>query len=337
MKKFLRFLLVLIIVVVGGIVILGVVEPKDVTVTRTTIIKAPKETVFEQIVYFKNWTNWSPWYRMDSGKMKVTLYGTDGQASSGYTWKGSEKTGAGDMRDSAVKGTDMTYVLTFTEPQHGTAWGNLKAEDSAGMTKTTWTCNMHFPFPLNATLLFMNMDKMLGGDFESGLSNMKTYIESHAVASPVAGEIEVKEVDFPAHMYAGMRSTVGWNDMMKFFGDSYSLLGKGLGMKINGPSAGLFYTWDTVNKNTDMMACFPVADSTLKIKGASYVYVAASKAVMAVQKGGYSGSMAVHGAIKKYLDALGRKQTLVIEEYVVTMPQEPDSNKWVTNVYYLVQ
>ena len=112
MKKFVRFMVVLILIVIVALTILVFVEPTDVTVTRTTVIKAPKEAVFEQIVNFKNWHNWSPWNKLDGDKMKMDFYGTDGTPGSGYKWVGVQ-TGAGDMKDSAVNGTDMLYNLAL--------------------------------------------------------------------------------------------------------------------------------------------------------------------------------------------------------------------------------
>ena len=335
MKKFLRFVVILLVVVIAAVLILGLVEPRDITVMRTVMIKAPKEVVFEQIVKYKNWTNWSPWEKMDSGKMKMTYYGTDGQPGSGYTWEGV-KTGAGDMKDSAVSGTQMTYVLTFTKPREGTAWGYLKADDSAGMTKATWTCSMHFPYPMNAMCLFMNMDKMLGGDFEAGLNNMKAYVESHATASS-GGDMEVKEVDYPGHIFEGVRKVISMVDMSKFFMESYTMLGKELDGKIMGPGTGIYFTWDTVKKESDMAAVFPVSDTTKVVKGASVINVPAAKAVMTVLKGGYGKEMEAHTAISKYLTAKGMAHGIVIEEYIAGPGQEPDSNKWVTNIYYLIK
>lgn len=335
MKKFLRFLLVLIIILAAAFFIIGVIEPKDITVTRTALIKAPKEAVFEQITNFKNWTHWSPWYKMDTA-MKLTYTGADGQPGSAYHWVGTDegKTGEGDMKNMAVNGTAMDYLVTFTKPRRGEAQGVIKAEDTAGMTKVTWTMHMHMPYPMNAFLLFMNMDKMLGGDFENGLSNMKAYVESHATAPQPT--VDVKEVDFPGHTYSGFRKTVAWNDMHNFFGESLGQLGKGLGPKINGPAAGLYYTWDTVNKNSDMVAAFPVADTTAKVKGAIYTVVAPSKAYMVVQKGPYSGMMASHAALGKKVSASGKKPSLVLEEYLVGPHEQKDSTQWVTNIYYLV-
>jgi len=331
MKKFFIFLAILIGIAIAAVCILGAIAPKDVRVSRSIIIKAPKEAVFEQMVKFKNWTNWSPWYKMDS-TMNITYSGTDGQPGSGYKWLGGEKTGAGEMKNLSVNGTAMNFSISFIEPHSGKAQGILQAADTAGATKATWTFDIHNEFPMNAMGVFMNMDKMLGGDFESGLSNMKKYVENH-----LGPQIEIKEVDYPAHIYEGVRQVVFWNEMMKFFGDNLGMLAKGLGGKITGPASGIYYDWDTVNQRADIVVAFPVYDTMMPVKGASFTHVDASKAYMAVQKGDYSGLMEVHKALAKYCIEKGKMVALYVEEYPVGPLQEPDSTKWVTNVYYLVK
>ena len=92
-----------------------------------------------------------------------------------------------------------------------------------------------------------------------------------------------------------------------------------------------------MNKNTDVFAGFPVADTTGKIKGVSYVHVDAAKAVMAVHKGGYASSMTEHNAISQYMAGKGLKRKFVVEEYPVGPHENPDSNQWVTNIYYLIE
>src|SRR4051812_21427355 len=118
MKKFLRFLVILVAVVAAAVLILALVEPTDVTVMRTTMIKAPKDVVFDQMVHFKNWTNWSPWYEMEP-TMKMTYFGTDGQPGSGYHWVGGSKTGEGEMTNKGVTGTQMDYEMVFKKPREG--------------------------------------------------------------------------------------------------------------------------------------------------------------------------------------------------------------------------
>ncbi len=330
-------MIVLLLVIAAALIVLMFKEPQDVTVVRTTLIKAPKEAVFDQIVHFTTWPVWDPWSKLDSGKMKRTLYGTDGMPGSGYTWVG-DKTGEGEMRDSAVSGTQMLYKLTMFNPQGG-GWGYMKADDTAGMTKVTWTCTMHFGRPLNAMLVFMNMDKMLGPNFEDGISSLKTLLESKAPAAPAQTAIEVTEVDYPGHTFEGLRKTVSnvaMGDMMKLFADAKTVMTKNAADKINGTSTGLYFTWDTVKKETDMAAVFPVSE-TKTIKDAAVFNIPKSKAVLAVLRGGYGKEMEAHGAIAKHIAEKGETKGTVIEEYTVGPNEEPDSNKWVTNIYYLIK
>ncbi len=331
MKKVLRFVLILVIAIIAAVCILGLIEPNDVTVTRSTLIKAPKEAVFEQIVMFKNWPHWSPWYQMEP-TVALTYSGTDGQPGSSYNWVG-KKTGQGEMKNLAVNGTKLDFMVSFLKPFKSEAKGILEATDTAGMTKATWTFSSHSPFPMNAMMAFMNMDKMLGKDFENGLANMKAYVEANPSVS--AGAVEIKEVNFPAHVYQGIRKVIGWNEMDKFFGDAYGALAKDLGPKISGVAVDICYKWDTALKQADMVAAFPVADTTTKIKGAAIFNVGASKAYMAVHKGGYGNMMVEHNALMKHVMGAGKTMTLALEEMVVGKP-EPDSTKWVTNIYYLV-
>jgi hypothetical protein len=330
MKKFFIFLSILVGIIVVAALVIGAIEPTDIIVKRSALIKAPKEAVFEQMVLFKNWPNWSPWYKMEP-TAKIVYEGIDGEPGSSYRWAGGKKTGAGMMSNSGVKGTEMNFDVLFTKPRKGKAHGILSADDTAGMTKATWSFSMHMPYPMNAMCLFMDMDKMLGGDFESGLNNMKQYLESQGPA------IEIKEMMYPAHVFAGARQVVFWNEMDSFFMKSFKTMGKELGSKINGPAGGLFFDWDTVNKRADMAAVFPVSD-TLKLgKGIAVFQAGPSRAYMAVQKGGYSSSMRFHAALAKRAASNGQTVTNKIEEYVVSPGQEPDSNKWVTNIYYLVK
>jgi len=321
-------------IVVVTIVILGIVEPTDITVTRSAVIKAPKERVFEHIVNFKSWPKWSPWSEKDTA-IKITYSGTDGQPGSSYHWIGQEHiTGEGEMKNTAVEGTKMNYELNVMKPWEMESVGTFSVKDTTGGSKVTWTLTKHTPFPGNAMMAFVKMDKYLGGDFELGLANLKKVVESSAPPATIA---EIKEVDYPEHLFEGIRKSVGWDELQKFFSESYSLIGKGLGPAITGSAAGLFYQWDTVNKRTDVLAAFPVKDTTTPVVGAVFARVPASKAYMAAHKGGYSSEKNEHEALGKYMSAKGARPSLVIEEYMVGPFQEPDSNKWVTNIYYLVQ
>jgi hypothetical protein len=335
MKKFFIFLGVLVGIVLIAVLIIGAIEPTDIKVSRSVLIKSQKEIVFDQMVNFKNWVHWSPWYKMDSAKMKITYTGTDGQVGSGYSWTGSEKTGAGSMKNLSVNGTEMNFQVDFTQPDNRTAQGMLSAVDTGGITKATWTFAMHMPYPMNAMCIFMNMDRMLGGDFENGLANMKQYVEANAQSTAA---ININEVAYTTHTVEGVRQRVSWNAMDKFFMDNAVLLKKSIGDKINGHAMQLFYGWDTATKTGDVMVAFPVTDTTAKLMaGAQYVTIAAGNSYKVVQKGPYTHFPDIHMGIQGYLAQKGQSPSLIFEEYEVSPIETPDSNKWVTNIYYLVK
>ena len=191
-KKFLRFFLVLAGIIIGGILILGITQPKDVTVSRSAVINAPKELVFDQMVHFRNWHNWSPWKRLDSS-MVDTFTGVDGQIGSTYHWKGdNHKTGEAELKNAAITGTQMDFNFTLLQPSQSSAKGMLKAEDSAGSTKATFSFTNHFDYPWNAMLIFMNLDKTMSKDLENGLKNIKDYAETRKALPALTDSTTVK-------------------------------------------------------------------------------------------------------------------------------------------------
>lgn len=337
MKKFLRFIGILLLIIVLVIVILGIVEPKDVTVERSLVINAPREVVWDQMTNFKNGPNWDPWYKLEPTVTR-TYFGTDGQPGSGYTWEG-KKTGMGTMTDTGINGNKMGYKLHFEKPWSGDATGFYAVEDAGnGSVKATWSYYQHMSFPMNAMQAFMSMDKMLGTQFDSGLNNLKRYVESgKAGMGSGGGSGMVQETQFPGGLYAGVRKMIAMKDLQKAYMDTYTMLGKELDGKIAGPGADLVYSWDTVKHVTDMAIVFPIKDTTGVSKKVTIFHVSPGKADMAVLKGGYSGMGATHAAINKYMAEKGHKMGMVVEEYNVGDHETKDSTKWVTNIYYITQ
>jgi len=338
LMKFLRVLIIIPVILAVIVGILALVAPKEVAVTRSATINAPRDVVFANMTHFKNWDKWSPWHEMDPN-MKITYMGEDGTPGSGYHWVGSEgkDMGEGEMTNSGISGDTMRYKLSFLKPWKSEADGMFIAEDAGnGMTKATWHFHTKPTFPGNIFALFMDMDKMLGKDFQHGLDNLKKLAEAGGGnAAGSTSDMKIEETQFPGHDYAGIRQTVKWEDMSKFFGDSYEKLGKAAGADINGTASGIYYTWDTVKHSADMAAAMPVSKE-VKAAGISMIKIPASKAYMIVYHGGYTGSGKAHEALGAKVHADGKKASLVLEEYVKGPADEKDSTKWVTNIYYLV-
>lgn len=332
MKKFLRFSFWLIFILGALILGLAFLEPRDVTVTRTTTIQAPANAVFSQISNFAMWPAWSSMLRADS-TAKINYSGGMGQPGSILAWIGDDgKIGSGLIRNEEVKGTMMRYTFTVSRPAEMLADGYISAKDSGLYCIVTWTFHKHFDFLANAALIVLDMDKYIGGDLEASLANLKDHIEQFT--EPI---VPIKEVQHPGFMVAGIRDTVHWADLTTFFGDTYSLFLHTHDSLIPGPHVGIYYQWDTVRHQADVMAGIVASGTEIPVNGIIFSQLPPSRAYMAVHTGGYGSLMHAHASLSRYEAVKGETHWLVVEEYPTYPGNEPDSNKWVTNIYYLQQ
>jgi effector-binding domain-containing protein len=335
MKKVLRFLLVLILILVVGYLVICLVAPSETKVEKSIVINAPKEVVWDQMVHFGKWENWSPWTEMDTA-MVVTLGGEDGTKGSTYHWVG-EKSGEGHITNTGVEGGKMTYHMDFIKPFKSQSEGFVMVEDAEnGQTKATWSYTGQNSFMWRG--MMMMMKGSMAKSFDQGLEKLKTYAEANPKMSGSAlPAYQVTETNFPGGNYAGIRKTIGFQDFSSFMEKSFETLGKSAGDRINGNPAAIVYKWDEKNSQTDVMAVFSVSEGG-PIKDATMTKLPAEKAYMVVYTGPYNeGEMGAHEAMGKYLAEHKLEQKLVVEDYIKNPGNEKDPNKYVTNIYYFVK
>ena len=92
MKKFFRFLGILVLIIALVVVIMGLIAPKDVTIERSVTIKGNKSVVRDQMFMYKNFHNWNPFDDEDPN-MKSEVIGDEGAVGTKYTWSGNNKVG----------------------------------------------------------------------------------------------------------------------------------------------------------------------------------------------------------------------------------------------------
>ncbi|HTN46925.1 MAG TPA: SRPBCC family protein [Flavipsychrobacter sp.] len=346
--KVLRILGIIVLILIAGLLIMGLVAPKDITAERSVTISAPHDMVADQMYHFANFKQWSPWQELDPD-MKTEITGEDGKNAT-YSWVGNDKAGAGKMTMDNVmdvtagNGKPMhsaNITIKFIKPFEGDAKSNWKVEDLGnGESKATWSFTTHHGFPMNGLMMLMGMKGMLEKDFDKGLNKLKTYIEtnkgSFTAPDAAAANFDIKETRFAGGTYASIRKTVSFNDMDKFFSNSFESIGKAAGSRINGKGVGIYYNWDEAKGNADVAAAFSIT-GTEPVAGAQITTIPASAAYLLVYKGGYAGSYAAHQALMKEIAAKGKKQELCVEEYVVNPGDTKDTNMYVTNIYYLVK
>jgi uncharacterized protein YndB with AHSA1/START domain len=177
-KKIILGVLALLVLAIVGFCVAVAMQPSELKVTRSTVISAPPEKVFEQVNDFHKWEAWSPWEKLDPA-LKKDFSGTASGAGSVYHWVGNDQVGEGRMTiaESHPSGhikIDLEFIKPFA--QKSVTDFNFKADGDK--TNATWTMTMQNNFLSKAFGLFMDMDKMLGSDFEKGLAQMKTVAEA---------------------------------------------------------------------------------------------------------------------------------------------------------------
>ena len=171
------FLVVFSLVVL--LLIIAALARKEYSVERDIIISKPKVNVFDYLKRLKNQDNFSKWALMDPN-MKKEYRGIDGTPGFVSAWDSNEKNvGKGEQEiKKIIEGDRIDYEIRFIKPFAGVANAYLKTTSvSNNRTMVAWGFDSKMKYPINLMLLFMNMEKMIGKDFETGLLNLKNLLE----------------------------------------------------------------------------------------------------------------------------------------------------------------
>ncbi|MBK6933027.1 MAG: SRPBCC family protein [Saprospirales bacterium] len=336
--KILKILLYAVLGIVALMVVLGLFATKDYHIERNIEIDAPRELVFNQLRYFKNFERWSPWAALDPD-MKTSITGTDGEPGAVYKWSGNDDVGKGQQTLLALNPDRLDIEVKFTEPFESTSPSYLTLKENGNKTTVTWGFDMHIAFPWNGFAMFTDVDASVGKDYAKGLENLKKVCE--AIAHKKYRGYEVTVQDLPVTYYVGIRKTVAFPEIPAFFAAN---LGKTLeqvqksGATVAGVPSGLFWSYDEKKGVSDMAAAIPVAANQKFEGGLSIFPVGGSKALHIEYLGAYEKSGEAHYAMDDYMAEKGLQSIPpVIEEYVIGPGQEPDTSKWRTKIIYFVE
>jgi hypothetical protein len=164
------------IVVVFLIVV--AMQPTNFRITRSAFMSAPAADVYAQVNDFHNWNAWSPWAKIDP-TMKQTYEGSSAGTGAIYTWLGNKNVGEGRMTLLESRPNELIRIkLEFIKPFAATHTAEFAFKSEGSQTVVTWGMFGKNAFMMKAFGLFMNMDKMIGRDFEKGLASMKSVVEA---------------------------------------------------------------------------------------------------------------------------------------------------------------
>lgn len=338
MKK----ILIVILSLVAALLILAAILPSSIRVERAADIAAPAEIIYEQVVDFEKTWAWSPWKEKDP-EMEIAYGDMRAGVGASYSWKGNSDVGEGSMKITAVdqpNSIEEELVLAPMPPKKiFWTFEEIMVEGDGGdlspQTHVVWALESDLDYPVGR-LMGLMMDSWLGQDFEQGLSNLKTVAE----AIPVKPKVEVAAIQMEPLMVLGIEDSVPVADLSMALGNLYGELAvymESNAIEMAGQPLCVYKVWNPQDGYTILQAAIPV-NAEVDISGTERIKlttVGGGEVAKAVHMGAYEGSEATHIAIDEWVTSQGRQIAGAPWEVYVTDPgNEPDTSKWITEIYY---
>src|ERR1700756_1058357 len=158
-------------------------RPDTFRLERSILIDAPIVQVAEQIDDFRQWQARAPWEHIDPS-LQRTFSGAEAGVGAIYEWSGTGKAGAGRMEiiemRTGSEGGLTTIKLDFLKPFKASNTAEFLMVPSQAGTDLTWAMFGSSPFISKVMGVFVDMDRLIGKDFEAGLVALKRNAEQAA-------------------------------------------------------------------------------------------------------------------------------------------------------------
>lgn len=155
-------------------------QPGEFHVQRSLAIAAPAGSLFEQVNDHRKFVLWNPWGKLDPN-VKNTFSGPATGVGAVCSWQGNREVGAGSSTIIESKPGELVRLrMDWKEPMEGVGLMDFTFKPEGHTTVVTWQLRGTNNYIGKIMCLFMNMDKMVGGQFEQGLANLQALTETPA-------------------------------------------------------------------------------------------------------------------------------------------------------------
>jgi carbon monoxide dehydrogenase subunit G len=169
-----------IVVLIAAVLGYAAMQPDTFRIQRSARIQAPPERIFAVLNDFQQSPSWSPYEKKDPS-MKRAFSGAPVGKGSVYEFDGNKDVGAGRIEIvESLPRKKVTLQLDMIKPFKARNIVEYTLEPRGDATEVTWAMHGNAPFLSKLICLFMDMDKMVGTDFEVGLANLKAVTEGQA-------------------------------------------------------------------------------------------------------------------------------------------------------------
>ena len=330
--KALKIIGIILVSIILIVVVVGYIQPDVAKVERSTIVKAPVSVVFEQANNLEKRVKWSPWEKVDSTMTTEMGEITSGEGAS-YTWT-SETQGSGTLTYTEVVPNEKLKSRLDFGPQ-GKADGMMTFEEAPDGVKVTWgfqTDPISNPFGRLAMAILTPQMEMM---FDQGLEALKTQAETEK--DNLSTSTSIMETTVESFRYISVMDSAYSKDMSEHYAKAYGKLGRFAGenqLEIIGQPISINHSWDEETQFGVFEPALPVSGNA---EGNDEIMVKESyegNVLKASHMGSYESVSATWEALMaKVYGENYEMNGLPWEVYVTDPDQEPDTSKWITEIY----
>jgi effector-binding domain-containing protein len=331
-----KFIVISLAVLILGIYLaMCMMTPAGYRYKNEIKITGPYKMIYVMVNDVKDWTKWNSWKKSDPD-LKISLGGRELHIGANFTFESSDLgEGYAEILDAyqdslisaKIKASKIPNPILFSFQIIPEGTKSVYVNCNARMTGLVpfWKRGMYF-----------GIQKKLDRLFDEDLQGMKTYVENL-----VSGDFGVEKTIYEGQKYFGKIDMVVNSKIPQFYAKQYPRIYQmldSLGIEITGPPAGLILDWEAKTGLVAIAAVLPVGVKMKHIPGFSYFEVPRAECLHLKNFGNYTTLRAAHAKLNYIMD--NSPYTLgvpIIEEYVTSPSQEPDTSKWLTNVYYLLE
>jgi hypothetical protein len=173
-----KLLALVLCIAIAGVLIVAATRPDIISVQRSANIHAAPERIFPLLSDFRpnSWGRWSP-YETKDPDMQRTFSGPTQGIGAVYEWQGDRNIGQGRMEITGATSSKVTIKLDFIKPFEAHNVAEFTLQPQADATQVTWAMRGPANYLSKIISVFLDMDRMIGSDFEAGLARLKTLAE----------------------------------------------------------------------------------------------------------------------------------------------------------------
>lgn len=334
--KALKIIGIVLVSIVLIVVVVGYLQPETMQIERSTIVKSPVSVTFDQVNNLEKRVLWSPWEKVDT-TMATTMGDKTSGVGASYSWVSATQ-GEGSLTyREVVENEKVVSDLQFGK--QGTAVGQITFSEAPDGTKVTWAFESQAtsnPFQRLAMSVLAPQLEMM---FDQGLASLKAQAESAEPAG--SSNNAIVETTVESFKYISVMDSAYIQDMAAHYEKSYGILGQFAAqneLQITGMPLSITHRWDEETFFGVFEPAMPISGEAESTDQVMVKDSYAGKVLKATHMGSYESVGSTWDALMaKVASGNYTENGYPWEVYVTDPGQEPDTTKWITEIYMPVK